>query len=197
MLLSRDSARRRDPLYVRIAANVGELIEDGVLRTGDRIPSVRRASRQHRVSIATAVQAYLELENRGLIEARPKSGFFVRHRPRQLLEEPQTSRPPSGASAHETPSLISRLFDATMMRDVVQGVRDDRFSLFFGGIGIGVFGPLLVRLYCELMIVIFRINETLTDLRSLAVWAAERAHAGADADKFDDENEEDDDAQGA
>src|SRR2546423_2052178 len=120
MLLSRDSACRRDPLYARIAANVGELIEGGVLRTGDRIPSVRRASRQHRVSIATAVQAYLELENRGLIEARPKSGFFVRHRPRQLLEEPQTSRPPSGASAHETPSLISRLFDATMMRDVVQ-----------------------------------------------------------------------------
>jgi DNA-binding transcriptional MocR family regulator len=120
MVRSRVSGRRPDPLYARIAANVGELIEDGVLRTGDRIPSVRRASRQHRVSLATAVQAYLELENRGLIEARPKSGFFVRHRPGQFLEEPKASRPLPGASVHETPTLISRLFDATMIRDVVQ-----------------------------------------------------------------------------
>jgi DNA-binding transcriptional MocR family regulator len=120
MVVSQIAGGRREPLYVRIAANVGELIEGGVLRTGDRIPSVRRASRQHRVSMATAVQAYLELENRGLIEARPKSGFFVRHHPRQLLDEPETSRPLPGASAHETPTLISRLFGATMMRDVVQ-----------------------------------------------------------------------------
>ena len=120
MVVSRIAGARREPLYARIAANVGELIEGGVLRTGDRIPSVRRASRQHRVSMATAVQAYLELENRGLIEARPKSGFFVRHRPQQLLDEPQTSRPSPGASAHESPTLISRLFDATMKRDVVQ-----------------------------------------------------------------------------
>jgi DNA-binding transcriptional MocR family regulator len=120
MVVSRISSGRREPLYARIAANVGELIEGGVLRTGDRIPSVRRASRQHRVSTATAVQAYLELENRGLIEARPKSGFFVRHRPQQLLDEPKTSRPLPGASAHESPTLISRLFGATMKRDVIQ-----------------------------------------------------------------------------
>src|SRR2546430_16014341 len=103
MVLSRVSRARPDPLYARIAADIGDLIEGGVLRTGDRIPSVRRASRQHRVSMATAVQAYLQLENRGLIEARPKSGFFVRHRPRQLLEEPQPSHPLPGPSAHETP----------------------------------------------------------------------------------------------
>ncbi len=120
MVVSRISRSGREPLYARLAANVGELIEGGVLRTGDRIPSVRRASRQHRVSMATAVQAYLELENRGLIEARPKSGFFVRHRPQQLLDEPKTSKPLPGASSHESPSLISRLFDATMKRDVVQ-----------------------------------------------------------------------------
>ena len=120
MVVSRIARGRREPLYARIAANVGELIEGGVLRTGDRIPSVRRASRQHRVSIATTVQAYLELENRGLIEARPKSGFFVRHRPHRLLDEPETSRPLPSASAHDSPTLISRLFGATMMRDVVQ-----------------------------------------------------------------------------
>lgn len=120
MVASRIGRGRREPLYATIAANVSELIEGGVLRTGDRIPSVRRASRQHRVSLGTAVQAYLELENRGLIEARPKSGFFVRQRAHRLLDEPKVSRPPAGASAPESPTLISRLFGATMKRDVVQ-----------------------------------------------------------------------------
>jgi hypothetical protein len=40
-------------------------------------------------------------------------------------------------------------------------------------------GPFALRLYCEVFIVFFRINETLTDVRSLAIWAAERACAEA------------------
>jgi DNA-binding transcriptional MocR family regulator len=109
-----------EPLYAQVAAKVGGLIEQGVLRTGDRIPSVRRASRQHKVSLTTAVQAYLALENRGLIEARPKSGFFVRHRPHQHLEEPQTSRPLRGAPPNESTALVTSLFEATIRPDMVQ-----------------------------------------------------------------------------
>ncbi len=33
-----------------------------------------------------------------------------------------------------------------------------------GGIALMLFGPLVVRIYAEILIVIFRINETLTDL---------------------------------
>ena len=109
----------REPLYSQVANKIGQLIEGGVLRAGDRIPSVRRASRQHKVSITTAVQAYLALENRGLIEARPKSGFFVRVQRHYDLGEPKTSRPSSGAVPTESPTLIANLLDATMRRDVV------------------------------------------------------------------------------
>ena len=108
-----------EPLYARIAASVGQLIEDGVMRTGDRIPSVRRASRQHKVSLATAVQAYLALENRGWIEARPKSVFFVRHRRERYSPNRKLRARPARLTA-ESATLISRLFDATMVRDVVQ-----------------------------------------------------------------------------
>jgi hypothetical protein len=38
-------------------------------------------------------------------------------------------------------------------------------------------GPVVVRLYAEFVIVIFRINDSLSHLRALAVWAAERAAA--------------------
>ena len=60
---------------------MAEAIQAGALKAGDRLPSVRRLSTQHRVSIATAVQAYRHLENQRLIEARPKSGYFVLSKP--------------------------------------------------------------------------------------------------------------------
>src|SRR5437763_4347719 len=110
----------REPLYSQVANKIGQLIEGGVLRAGDRIPSVRRASRQHKVSITTAVQAYLALENRGLIEARTKSGFFVRFQRHYDLGEPKTSRPSGGDVPTESPTLIAKLLDVTMRREVVQ-----------------------------------------------------------------------------
>ncbi|HEY1793506.1 MAG TPA: PLP-dependent aminotransferase family protein [Opitutaceae bacterium] len=66
------------PLYLRLADAVEALIRRRSLRPGDRIASVRQFSREQRVSVPTALNAYVALETRGLIEARPKSGFFVR-----------------------------------------------------------------------------------------------------------------------
>jgi DNA-binding transcriptional MocR family regulator len=106
-------------LYEQVAEKVEQLIRAGTLRPGERIPSVRRASAQHGVSVTTAVQAYLELENRGLIEARPKSGFFVRQQIHSRLSEPLCSRPAHVATSVGVGSLQSRIFDAARMPDVV------------------------------------------------------------------------------
>jgi DNA-binding transcriptional MocR family regulator len=67
----------RPLLYERVAGNVADLITRGTYRVGDRIPSVRELSRQLRVSINTVNEAYAQLENRRLIEARPQSGYYV------------------------------------------------------------------------------------------------------------------------
>ena len=117
--LKRKRSVADEPLYATIAGTVGELIGNGALRPGDRSPSVRKASRQHRVSVATAVQAYLALENRGLIEARPKSGFFVRY-PRQILLEPETSCPNSRTCAADSRTLLTKVFDTVTRPEFVQ-----------------------------------------------------------------------------
>jgi DNA-binding transcriptional MocR family regulator len=67
-------------LYEEIAARVGDLIEQGTYRPGERIPSIRDLSRQMRVSVNTVMEAYAQLENRGMVEARPQSGYYVRSR---------------------------------------------------------------------------------------------------------------------
>jgi DNA-binding transcriptional MocR family regulator len=79
------------PLYLQVADNVADLISSGSLRAGDRVPSVRRLSGQQNVSVPTVLQAYMVLENRRMIEARPKSGFFVKPRLSDALAEPAAS----------------------------------------------------------------------------------------------------------
>src|SRR5215831_5252388 len=71
---------REGTLYQEVALRISELIEHGTLRPGERVPSVRKWSRQQSVSIATVMQAYRLLEDRGLIEARPQSGYYVKPR---------------------------------------------------------------------------------------------------------------------
>ena len=72
-------------LYQEIADRLATLIRQGTYPPGARIPSVRQTSEQQGVSISTVLQAYSLLESRGLIEARPQSGYYVR---RQTSDEP-------------------------------------------------------------------------------------------------------------
>jgi DNA-binding transcriptional MocR family regulator len=81
------------PLYVELARSLEQLIEQGTLRPGHRLPSVRRMSLQRDVSISTVLQAYTLLENRGWIEARPQSGYYVRPRLPLDVPEPRMARP--------------------------------------------------------------------------------------------------------
>ncbi|MDB6070809.1 MAG: gntR [Verrucomicrobiales bacterium] len=69
------------PLYLTLADKIEALIRASAFRGGERIPSVRTMGRQQSVSIATVLQAYRILEDRHLIESRPKSGYFVQLRP--------------------------------------------------------------------------------------------------------------------
>lgn len=68
------------------------LVDQRVFLPGERIPSVRQASVQHKLSITTVLRAYLLLESRGVIESRPKSGYFVCARPRPRHVSPGISR---------------------------------------------------------------------------------------------------------
>jgi DNA-binding transcriptional MocR family regulator len=71
-------------LYESLANELGALITSRVFAPGDRLPSIRHLAQQKRLSLSTVMQALRLLEDRGLIDARPQAGFYVRHRPRML-----------------------------------------------------------------------------------------------------------------
>lgn len=101
------------PLYLSVAADVAELIRAGSLKPLDRVPSVRQLARQRRVSITTAVASLRELEQRGLIEARPKSGYFVARR-RPAPEPPVEVDLPKRARLAGTQAMLKRLAEASL-----------------------------------------------------------------------------------
>src|ERR1051325_572020 len=88
-------------LYKQVALRISELIEHGTLRPGQRGPSVRKCREQQNVSIATVTQAYRLLEDSGIIEARPQSGYYVRTRRWTPPPEPSMSNPaPRAVQVH-------------------------------------------------------------------------------------------------
>lgn len=65
-------------LYQQLADSFAEAIHKGTLKPGKRLPAIRRVAQSHQVSVNTVLNAWQLLENRGLIEARPQSGYYVR-----------------------------------------------------------------------------------------------------------------------
>ncbi|AJQ94722.1 PLP-dependent aminotransferase family protein [Gynuella sunshinyii] len=78
-------------LYAQLADKMTEQIRHGAIAIGERMPSVRHLSRQERVSISTVMAAYSLLEERGWVEARPKSGYYACRQIREALAVPSAS----------------------------------------------------------------------------------------------------------
>ncbi|NCC25689.1 MAG: PLP-dependent aminotransferase family protein [Deltaproteobacteria bacterium] len=63
--------------YREIESRIVELIRDKALAPGEKLPSLRAMSRTMKASLSTVGQAYVELEGKGVIQSRPRSGFYV------------------------------------------------------------------------------------------------------------------------
>ncbi|WP_373975323.1 PLP-dependent aminotransferase family protein [Chitinibacter sp. SCUT-21] len=87
---------QRKTLYIQLAEEMEQAIESGVLRVGEKMPSIRKLSGQRQLSLSTVMEAYRELEDRGLIEARPQSGFYVRQKLSMAI--PEITAPPKNPS---------------------------------------------------------------------------------------------------
>jgi len=98
-------------LYEQLAGFIAGLVTSGTLTSGARVPSLRQITRQRRVSLATALQAYRLLEDRGVIEARPQSGFYVVRNATLSRPMPELSKPPGKATTVSVSSLVLQLLE--------------------------------------------------------------------------------------
>lgn len=97
--------------YEELASFITTLIENGTLLPGSRVPSLREISKQRRTSLTTALQAYRLLEDRGILEARPQSGFYVSKGGPVSLETPEISKPPGKATSVAIAGIALKLLE--------------------------------------------------------------------------------------
>jgi DNA-binding transcriptional MocR family regulator len=88
-----------DHLYRQVAEGLEKMIAEEVLLIGDKLPSVRVLSEENGISMGTAFQAYYHLEAKGLIESRPKSGYYVRFNHKRYPALPKMI--PTDSLSHE------------------------------------------------------------------------------------------------
>jgi DNA-binding transcriptional MocR family regulator len=93
---------------------------DKVLNIGDKLPSVRMLSKQHAISISTALQSYYHLEAKGLIESRPQSGYYVRFNPARFPQKIEKSNPTLSTKNKNVEAIISEVYDDLDKPNILQ-----------------------------------------------------------------------------
>lgn len=97
-------------LYDKVAGRVMQMIEDGTLKPGERLPSLRKMSLRLHISIATVMQAYMLLERKGHIKAKPQSGFYVQATLLRHPSIPKPEKPPTRPFKVRRDDLIQSIF---------------------------------------------------------------------------------------
>src|SRR3954453_8082798 len=105
---------QKEHKYLQIAESIEQMINGEILRIGDKLPSVRVLSEEYGISMGTAFQAYYHLEGRGLIEARPKSGYYVRFNHKRFPQLPSMTAPDSLSHDVSVKEMIASIY-----RDIV------------------------------------------------------------------------------
>jgi GntR family transcriptional regulator len=77
----RISPQSNVPPYVQLAEQVRQALLNGVLRPGDRLPTVKDMVAALAINPNTVLKAYRDLEREGLVEGRQGVGTFVLRRP--------------------------------------------------------------------------------------------------------------------
>jgi len=99
-----------DFLYLQIAERLGNQIRQQLLKTGEKLPSVRALSNEQGISLSTAYKAYVQLEIKGLIEARPKSGYYVRYTPARSFDQQRPAGQEKETKKLSLDEMIARVY---------------------------------------------------------------------------------------
>jgi DNA-binding transcriptional MocR family regulator len=97
-------------LYIQVAEGLEKMINDDVLKIGDKLPSVRLLSEEYGISMGTAFQAYYHLEGKGLVESRPKSGYYVRFSKKRFPDLPRTIQPDTLSHDVSVKEMINSIY---------------------------------------------------------------------------------------
>ncbi|AOY90681.1 GntR family transcriptional regulator [Cupriavidus sp. USMAA2-4] len=106
--------------YEELAEILARDIRAGNLPPGTRMPSIRKTVAQYGVSPSTAFQAYYRLEERGLVRARERSGYYVAGAAGLPLPRPAARRTRRASTEVDVSKLVFAVLEAAADQRMVQ-----------------------------------------------------------------------------
>jgi 2-aminoadipate transaminase len=95
----------KEPAYEQIRRQIVELVRDGLLEAGEKIPSVRELARSLGVSVKTVYSAYEALSAENIISTRHGSGTYITAQPGVATGVNLRTREEMGGPLHELPPM--------------------------------------------------------------------------------------------
>jgi len=105
--------------YEKVREHITGMIEEGLLKPGDKLPSLRSMSDQMGLSITTIMKAYTDLEFDGFVEAKPQSGFYVIDDIAKSTPVPRISNPDSNPTRVDKFNLIHSFLNAMVKPNLI------------------------------------------------------------------------------
>lgn len=69
--------RSPEPIYLQIVRQVEQLMQDGILKSGDQLPTVRQMAIDLRINFSTVARAYNILDEKRLISTQRGRGTYI------------------------------------------------------------------------------------------------------------------------
>lgn len=114
--------REGEPIYRRIVQLLTGYIQDGTLREGAQLPTVRALAEQLGVAQGTVKRAYDELERQGILTKAAGRGSFVAYRPPQAQSAQE-------AAALAADQLLERLHTLGLSDTQMEALLTERLRL--------------------------------------------------------------------
>lgn len=106
-------------LYQQVIEFIDNQQKIGALNPGDKLPSLRKLSRQFEISVPTVKQAYMELERQGYVCAKPQSGYYLQAAQARTLKVQRSKWSKSEPAEVKDRSMIERVHAAIHLPNTV------------------------------------------------------------------------------
>jgi GntR family transcriptional regulator len=113
----------RTPVYEQLIRQTEDFILKGILKSGDKMPSVRSLSTELAVNPNTIQKALSELDRTGLIQSVPGRGSFITE------EAPQLVRKSMQGGIDDMQELLKKLQLAGVPRDAIIKCVDEVYGM--------------------------------------------------------------------
>ena len=109
----------KQPAYINLANEIITMIDNGIYKVEDKLPSLRSFHKENGLSVGTIIQSFNYLIDKGLIVSREKSGYFVNHKLGKVLAVPQSFPVTLSAKTVHIDQLLQKLRKDSKSRNFV------------------------------------------------------------------------------